>query len=68
MENYKCSYCGKDLEYEDYYGKVTGWDNFHNEPIISHHGDIFRCNNEECTEQGQWYYEDETGLNEGYPC
>jgi len=37
----ECPYCGQELEYHDYFGRITGWNGALNEPIISPEGDIY---------------------------
>jgi hypothetical protein len=68
----KCLYCDQELEYNDYYGYLIGWNDFLNEPIISKEGEIYRCPNESCLsdEFNSWFHTrpDHTELYEGYPC
>jgi len=71
MEPPECPYCGEELEYQDYFGRISGWNQFFNEPIIDHEGDIYKCLNEECeSEAFNYYFYDfcDDILREGYPC
>ena len=60
-----CPQCDAELDYKDYFGKKVGWNDLHNEPIISHEGDIYYC--EEC-EQNYYTFGNDPVLHEGYPC
>ena len=61
-----CPTCGGEVKWDDYYGHITGWNELHNEPIISHEGDIYRCQNEDCQAWSHIFGVGE--LQEGYPC
>ena len=65
MHPEECPDCGGDLKYDDYFGHRIGWNHFHNEPIISHEGDIYWC--EDCQE---WFHVllSDGELRAGYPC
>ena len=59
-----CPYCGFELNYHDYYGRICS----HQDGKIF--GDIYTCENEECDHYQEHFYtrigHDE--LCEGYPC
>lgn len=61
----ECPECGQELTYEDYYGRICA----HQDGVVI--GDIFRCQNEECSRHGDsWHTKRDEGgstLHEGYP-
>ena len=65
MSDLSCPECGNELEYKDYFGKRTEWNEWLNEPIISHEGDIYYC---ETCEQSYYTVDGVNGIHEGYPC
>ena len=64
----ECPYCGIELEYEDYFGRYLGNDNWDKK------GEIYKCPNEECESEifGNFFYiwmsDNNNRLYEGYPC
>lgn len=61
----ECSYCEKELEHHDYYGRIASHQDGHKE------GDIFKCVNEECEmfEESFHNHSDRPDdIHEGYPC
>jgi hypothetical protein len=61
-----CPTCGGELKWVDYFGRWTKWNQFRNEPVIEHEGDIYKCQNEECQEC--WHTLGDSELKQGYPC
>lgn len=60
-----CPYCGKELKWDDYYGKNLRLDYFGNPKSgFEKVGDIYRCDNEECEYQGYFYTEYDSDLKE----
>ena len=65
---YECPYCGEELMYDDYYGRICA----HQDGKTI--GEIYKCCNEECeSEMFNYSFYNESGLGndelqEGYPC
>jgi hypothetical protein len=69
----ECPYCGEELTYHDYYGKIKHADHYYIYPQtwIERTGDIYKCPNEECESEvfNYLFYTDKhENLHEGYPC
>ena len=66
--DYECPYCGWELEYHDYYGRICA----HQDGFVA--GQIYKCHNEECgSECFNFHFHNLSGygdyeLREGYPC
>lgn len=62
----ECPYCGQELDYHDYYGRLCA----HQDGKIL--GEIYKCLNEDCESETFNYYfhtrEFSVELHEGYPC
>lgn len=60
-----CPYCGEELNWEDYYGRILS----HQDGVVL--GDIYQCKNENCEMFQEIYHTmraEGDELYQGYPC
>jgi hypothetical protein len=58
----ECPYCGEELTYDDYFGRIASCQDG---KVI---GDIYECHNEDCEARHFYVYRGDCTLHEGYPC